>query len=93
LLVAWIVVEVAIIREFSALQAIYAAAGVGLVAIGGSAMLRQVASTVVVLPALLMRNRSFVLGISHGVRPETKSRHRWPGMCCSRVQLSSPPVR
>jgi hypothetical protein len=53
LLVGWIVVEVAIIREFSVLQAIYAAAGVGLVAIGCSTMVRQVASTIVVLPALL----------------------------------------
>jgi hypothetical protein len=40
LLVGWIVVEILILREFSALQVVYAAAGLGLVGFGSSTMLR-----------------------------------------------------
>jgi len=50
LLVGWIAVELVIARQFSALQVVYAAAGAGLIALGNSAVLRQVASVVVALP-------------------------------------------
>jgi hypothetical protein len=50
LLVGWIAVEVAIAREFSPLQVVYAAAGAGLIALGNVAVLRQVADVVVALP-------------------------------------------
>jgi hypothetical protein len=50
MLVAWIAVELAIAREFSVLQVIYAVAGAGLIAVGNVAILRQVADVVVALP-------------------------------------------
>ncbi len=50
LLVGWIAVELAIARDFSALQVVYAAAGAGLIAVGNVAVLRQVAAVVVALP-------------------------------------------
>ncbi len=50
LLVGWIAVELAIAREFSALQVVYAAAGAGLIALGNVAVLRQVGDVVVALP-------------------------------------------
>jgi hypothetical protein len=50
LLVGWIAVELAIARQFSALQVVYAAAGAGLIALGNAAVLRQVADVVVALP-------------------------------------------
>lgn len=42
LLIGWIAVELAFIREFSALQAIYVAAGLGLIAAGGRSMSARV---------------------------------------------------
>jgi hypothetical protein len=50
LLVGWIAVELAIAREFSALQVVYAVAGAALIALGNAAVLRQVADVVVALP-------------------------------------------
>ncbi len=50
MLVGWIAAELAITREFSALQVVYAAAGAGLIALGNAAILRQVADVVVALP-------------------------------------------
>src|SRR6266568_3622701 len=50
LLVGWIAVELAIAREFSALQVVYAAAGAGLIAAGNVAVLRQVAEVAAALP-------------------------------------------
>ena len=52
LLLGWIVVEVLVIREFSVLQAGYAAAGLGLLALGSRAMLRTVADAVLATPLL-----------------------------------------
>jgi hypothetical protein len=42
LLVGWIAVEVAVIRQFSALQVIYGLAGAGLIAVGSRRMLAEV---------------------------------------------------
>ena len=53
LLVGWIVVEVAVIRQFSALQVIYGLAGAGLIAAGSRHMLAEVADAVTALPFLL----------------------------------------
>lgn len=50
MLIGWIAAELAIAREFSTLQVIYAAAGAGLIALGNVAILRQVADVVVALP-------------------------------------------
>jgi hypothetical protein len=50
MLVGWIAAELAITREFSALQVVYAAAGAGLIALGNVAILRQVADVVAALP-------------------------------------------
>jgi hypothetical protein len=50
LLIGWIAAELAIAREFSVLQVVYAAAGAGLMAIGDGAILRQVAEVVAALP-------------------------------------------
>jgi hypothetical protein len=50
LLVGWIAVELAVAREFSVLQPVYAAAGAGLIALGNAAILRQVADVVAALP-------------------------------------------
>jgi hypothetical protein len=50
LLVGWIAVEVAIAREFSVLQVVYAAAGAGLIALGNVAVLRQVADVAAAVP-------------------------------------------
>jgi hypothetical protein len=53
LLVGWIVVEAAIIRQFSALQVVYGLAGAGLVASGSRSMLAEVADVAAALPLLL----------------------------------------
>ena len=53
LLVGWIVVEVAVVRQFSALQAVYGLAGLGLIAAGSRRMLVQAADAVTALPLLL----------------------------------------
>lgn len=53
LLVGWIVVEVAVIRQFSALQVVYGLAGTGLIAGGSRRMLAEVADVVTALPLLL----------------------------------------
>lgn len=53
LLVGWIVVETAVIRQFSALQVVYGLAGLGLVAGGSRAMLAEVGDTAAALPLLL----------------------------------------
>jgi hypothetical protein len=45
LLVGWIGVELAIVREFSALQVLYAAAGLGLIAVGNRTRLHSAALT------------------------------------------------
>jgi hypothetical protein len=50
LLVGWVVVELAVIRQFSVLQAVYAAAGAGLIALGNAGILRQVADVVAAVP-------------------------------------------
>ena len=50
LLIGWIAVELAVAREFSVLQAVYAVAGAGLIALGNVAILRQVADVVAGLP-------------------------------------------
>jgi hypothetical protein len=50
LLVGWIAVELAVAREFSVFQAVYAAAGAGLIALGNTAILRQAAEVAVALP-------------------------------------------
>jgi hypothetical protein len=53
LLVGWIVVEVAVVRQFSALQVVYGLAGLGLIAGGSRRMLAEVAAVVTALPVLL----------------------------------------
>ena len=53
LLVGWIVVEAAVIRQFSALQVVYGLAGAGLIASGRRSMLAEVADVVTALPLLL----------------------------------------
>jgi hypothetical protein len=53
LLTGWIVVEVAVIRQFSPLQAVYGLAGLGLAAGGNRHMLAEVADVVMALPVLL----------------------------------------
>jgi hypothetical protein len=53
LLVGWIVVEVAVIRQFSALQVVYGLAGAGLIAGGSARMLAEAADVVTALPLLL----------------------------------------
>jgi hypothetical protein len=50
LLVGWMAVELAVARQFSLLQAVYAVAGAGLIAMGNVAILRQVADVVVAAP-------------------------------------------
>jgi hypothetical protein len=49
-LVGWIVVEVAIVRQFSMLQPVYGAAGLGLIGLGSPQILGQVASAAMALP-------------------------------------------
>jgi hypothetical protein len=53
LLVGWIMVEAAVIRQFSALQIVYGLAGAGLIASGSRSMLAEVADVVTALPLLL----------------------------------------
>ena len=53
LLVGWIVVEVAVVRQFSVLQVVYGLAGLGLIASGSWRMLSEVADAVTALPLLL----------------------------------------
>jgi hypothetical protein len=53
LLLGWIVVEVAVVRQFSALQVVYGVAGLGLVVCGDRRMLAEVADVVTALPLLL----------------------------------------
>ena len=53
LLVGWIVVEAAVIRQFSPLQVVYGLAGAGLIASGSRSMLAEVADAVTALPLLL----------------------------------------
>ena len=50
LLVGWVAVELAVVGQFSALQAVYAAAGAGLIAVGNAGILRQVADVVAAVP-------------------------------------------
>jgi hypothetical protein len=50
LLIGWIAVEVAVVREFSPLQPICAAAGLGLILLGTPRILRQVAAAAGALP-------------------------------------------
>jgi hypothetical protein len=53
LLVGWIVVELAVVRQFGALQVVYGLAGLGLVVSGSRRMLAEVADVVTALPLLL----------------------------------------
>jgi hypothetical protein len=53
LLVGWIVVEVAAVRQFSVLQVVYGLAGLGLIISGDRRMLAEVADVVTALPLLL----------------------------------------
>ncbi len=53
LLIGWIVVEVAVVRQFSVLQAVYGLAGLGLIVRGNRRMLAEVADAVTALPLLL----------------------------------------
>jgi hypothetical protein len=53
LLVGWIVVELAVVRQFSALQVVYGLAGLGLIVSGSRRMLAEVADVVTALPLLL----------------------------------------
>ncbi len=53
LLLGWIAVEIAFLREFSVLQAVYAAAGVALLALGERRTLRQLGQVVAAVPLLL----------------------------------------
>ncbi len=50
LLVGWIAVEILIVREFSVLQVLYAAAGIGLIAVGGRPGWRSVSNPSALLP-------------------------------------------
>ena len=52
LLVGWILVEAAVIRQFSALQIVYGLAGAALIAGGNRRMLGEVADVVTVVPLL-----------------------------------------
>ncbi len=54
LLVAWIAVETAILREFNPLQPIYLAAGLVLILVGDRQTLRQVADVLAALPLFLI---------------------------------------
>jgi hypothetical protein len=56
-LVGWIGVELAIVREFSALQVLYAAAGIGLIAVCGRSGWRSVIGASAGLPAVLSAGR------------------------------------
>jgi hypothetical protein len=53
LLVGWIVVELAVVRQFSALQVVYGLAGLGLIVSGSRRMLAEIADVVTALPLLL----------------------------------------
>lgn len=53
LLVGWIVVEVAVVRQFSALQVVYGLAGLGLIACGSREMFAEVAEVVTAVPLLV----------------------------------------
>lgn len=53
LLVGWIVVEAAVIRQFSALQVVYGLAGLGLILGGSRVMLAEVGEAVAALPLLV----------------------------------------
>ena len=53
LLIGWIVVEVAVVRQFSVLQVVYGLAGLGLIVRGNRRMLGEVADLVTALPLLL----------------------------------------
>jgi hypothetical protein len=53
LLVGWIVVEVAVVKQFSALQVLYGLAGLGLVASGSRGMLAEITDVVTAVPLLL----------------------------------------
>jgi hypothetical protein len=53
LLVGWIVVEVAVVRQFSALQVVYGLAGLTLIASGSRSMLAEVGDVVTAVPLLL----------------------------------------
>jgi hypothetical protein len=57
LLVGWIAVELAIVREFSVLQVLYTAAGLVLIAVGGRSGWRSVIGAGVALPASLSAGR------------------------------------
>jgi hypothetical protein len=53
LLIGWIVIEIAVVRQFSALQVVYGLAGLGLVITGSRRMLIEIADAVTALPLLL----------------------------------------
>ena len=53
LLVGWIAVELAVVREASFLQGAYALAGIGLIILGGRRMLLEVADVLVAVPLFL----------------------------------------
>jgi hypothetical protein len=53
LLLGWIVIELAVVRQFSALQVVYGLAGLGMVVSGSRRMLAEVADAVTALPLLL----------------------------------------
>jgi hypothetical protein len=53
LVVGWILVELAVVRQFSVLQPVYAFAGVGLVVLGDSRILTRVAEAASAVPLFL----------------------------------------
>jgi hypothetical protein len=53
LLAGWLVVEVAVVRQVSALQVVYGLAGLGLIASGSRGMFAEVAEVVTAVPLLL----------------------------------------
>jgi len=58
LLVGWIAVEIVIVREFSVLQVLYTAAGIGLIAVGGRSGWHSVSNASAALPVLRRAGQS-----------------------------------
>jgi hypothetical protein len=52
-LAGWIVIEVVMVRQFSVLQAVFGAAGLGLVVVGSRRVLGQVAEVIAALPLFM----------------------------------------
>jgi hypothetical protein len=89
LLVGWIVVELAVVRQFSALQVVYGLAGLGLIVSGRRRMLAEAADVVTALPLLLTAPLPPVAPALGATRPKPRGPCQATTWCRSHIHRTA----